>query len=610
MSRRELLIVSCLAVTLFLLAVFPASDLDFWWHLAVGRLHVEQHLFPKTDPFSHTAANLFWDDKEWLFGIVIFSVYKYFGVNGTILFKALLVSLTFLAVYFTSRRLTVSPLIAASLSLVSAFSSRLTFTERPWLFTTLFEAVFLLVIYKAKDGRHRLLWLLPCLMALWVNLHPAAIIGIVVIYAFLCEMLVDEIRKGTPEFLNHIARNPQERTLIAVALITPLTFLINPNTTFRYRSLYELVFKHKEFITSLQETKSASFAHDPCFYLLLALSVILFVYIGRKTVPSDLVLLLSTGYLAIQWQRNIPIFSVACIPLLSKGLQAVLFAGKRSRFGTWHQSKRAMLEWAAVAALALISVSVTRSGNFGLGFAATRFPEEATQYILANGLKGNLFNIYDWGGYHIFSMYPGYRVFIDGRGPDAYTPEIWQEYEQIRDGADDYEKLLEKHKVEIVFVSTSDRLQKLVTRLNGDPKWECVFLDRLAAVYVRSGSRNMRIANEYNWTKAALKNFNEGKYEVSLGYVNKLKILNPGDAEPWFNAGIISGSYVKQYDEAIADFEQAIKLDSSNVDAYLNLAQLYERKENKPKAIETLTQALKLAPSNEKIKLALEGLQK
>jgi hypothetical protein len=610
MKKREVVIVSCLAVVAFFLAVVPLSDFDFWWHLAVGRLHVEQHLFPKTDPFSHTAANLFWDDKEWLFGILIYQVYKFFGLNGAILFKALVVAATFPLVYFTSRRFTSSPAIAASLALLSALSSRIIFTERPWLFTSLMEALFLLIIYKAREKNPKLLWSLPVLMIAWVNLHPAAIIGILVIFAFVVESLVAEIRKGDGTLYRRLLNNSYRRNLLAVSVITPLAFLINPNTTFRYTSLYELIFRHTKFITSLEETMPAPFSQDPYFYVLLLLSAGLVLYRWKKTSASDLVLLLGTGYLAISWKRNIPIFSIACIPFLTSCFDGLLLARKKSAFRVWHETRRAAVDWGTVAVLLFVALLVSRSQYFSLGIASPRFPEAATQYVLANGLQGNLYNIYDWGGYHLFRMYPEHRVFIDGRGPDAYTPEIWQEYEEIRDGSADYDKILERNNVEIIFISTADDLQNLIARLSVNSRWGCVFRDGQSAIYVRAGSRNMNIANENNWKRAAAKSFNEGDYQAALGYIDNLKILNPNDIEPWFNAGIIYGRYLRNYDEAIANFRRVIELDSTNVDARVNLAALYQKTGDKAKAVSLLSVALKLSPGNETIRIALEALQK
>lgn len=62
-----------------------------------------------------------------------------------------------------------------------------------------------------------------------------------------------------------------------------------------------------------------------------------------------------------------------------------------------------------------------------------------------------------------------------------------------------------------------------------------------------------------------------------------------------------------KYDEAIGEFQKAIKLNPKNPDIYYNLGLLYETKNMKPEAKQMYTKALEL---NEKHKLAREHLDK
>ncbi len=44
-----------------------------------------------------------------------------------------------------------------------------------------------------------------------------------------------------------------------------------------------------------------------------------------------------------------------------------------------------------------------------------RYPSNAVEFIQKNRIPGNMFNLYNSGGYLIWSLYPDYKVFIDGR---------------------------------------------------------------------------------------------------------------------------------------------------------------------------------------------------
>ena len=53
-----------------------------------------------------------------------------------------------------------------------------------------------------------------------------------------------------------------------------------------------------------------------------------------------------------------------------------------------------------------------------------------------------------------------------------------------------------------------------------------------------------------------------------------------------------------QYDEALADYMQALKLDPACADAYIGRGHVYLRLKQSDKAIENYKQSLKLEPGN------------
>ena len=61
-----------------------------------------------------------------------------------------------------------------------------TWGVRPQVLSTVFLGAFylLLMTYKMDTARARLLWLLPVLTALWVNMHPSFVIGLALVGAF------------------------------------------------------------------------------------------------------------------------------------------------------------------------------------------------------------------------------------------------------------------------------------------------------------------------------------------------------------------------------------------------------------------------------------------
>ena len=83
------------AILLFVLLVVLANveikDYDLWLHLASGKVILETYMIPKVDVFSCTLAGHPWVNHEWLFQIIVQSVFQHFGVEGLVLIRLIFV---------------------------------------------------------------------------------------------------------------------------------------------------------------------------------------------------------------------------------------------------------------------------------------------------------------------------------------------------------------------------------------------------------------------------------------------------------------------------------------------------------------------------------------
>jgi tetratricopeptide (TPR) repeat protein len=98
-----------------------------------------------------------------------------------------------------------------------------------------------------------------------------------------------------------------------------------------------------------------------------------------------------------------------------------------------------------------------------------------------------------------------------------------------------------------------------------------------------------------------------GQYEAALqSYDNMLKV-SPKNAAALYNKGYIHLVYLKNYDEAINWFTQAIRSDGRYADAYYNRGLAYELKKNKTAARQDYENALRVNPQHQ---LAPKGLSR
>ena len=85
-------------------------------------------------------------------------------------------------------------------------------------------------------------------------------------------------------------------------------------------------------------------------------------------------------------------------------------------------------------------------------------------------------------------------------------------------------------------------------------------------------------------------------YDRAIADFNQAIKLDPSFAYPYHNRGLVY-SYKEDYDSAIADFNQAIKLDPSDAQAYHERGLAYSYKKDYDSAIADFNQAIKLDPS-------------
>ena len=88
----------------------------------------------------------------------------------------------------------------------------------------------------------------------------------------------------------------------------------------------------------------------------------------------------------------------------------------------------------------------------------------------------------------------------------------------------------------------------------------------------------------------------EGQYDVAIQDYNQSIKLNPTYAKPFNNRGV---AYEKQgnYDRALDDLNAAIKLDPNYADAFVNRAETYQKKGDYADAVKDFDEALRLKPT-------------
>jgi hypothetical protein len=499
-------------------AFFRLANYDIWWHLAAGRLIAAGGGIPRTDSFSFTAQGVEWIDHEWLFQLLMFGVHSSGGPTGLVLAKTALIVAAAAVVYRFVRRETGLPPAAAGLLLLPfVLAGRDRFIVRPELFTLLFSAVLLDALFRSRPRPATMgdLWWIPFIFAAWANLHGGMIVGLVLLGLILLGRLMPWIWRvgaagpGMPEL-----NLPSSATILILLAASAAAGLVNPflhrvyTVPFRLTSLVESgVFHNLEWIRPPWP--------DTWLYYLVLLAALLII--GMRLRRPDWISIFPLLFLmAISWQyvRNIALFAMLAPLLLLRvwgtGPAAARSRGERLTISQLLFGRGPLAAGAAGLFIVLGIFLLTAHYRFapGCGVDPRHVPQQAVDFIQREQPPGQLFNAYVFGGYVSWRLWPGTRIFIDGR--NEVFAELGREVGQAREDSRKWAALLEKYDIGYTLLEYNPRLEQttLVDAAGGAPRmvyrpstmnhfprsrWALVHWDDTAMVHVRRTAETARL---------------------------------------------------------------------------------------------------------------------
>lgn len=492
MNIRQLVTV-IVFFSIFVMSARISMDTDTWWHLRAGQWMVENREILQTDLFSFTRLGESWQYPGWLFEIPMYIIYDWFGPGGLNLLTALMVTLSYIFLWFTLRG---GVFLRTWIMILSAAISGVYWSARPHLITLLFTAIFMHILesgtWNPTQKNLRRLWLLPVLMVLWVNSHGGFAVGFILCAIYAFSQLVNWI--WTREIrlrLVQLSRKPallfqSDYWLFWVSLSLIIAASINPSGV----NILNYPFKTVSIVAlqeNIQEWQSPNFHElsvQPFIWMLLAL--LAGIGISKKRLAlSDFLLLSVFTYMAFLAGRNLALFALVSAPILARHTQAISrLVGKKINLHTEEKSSLGLL------AINLLLLFVLGYAGF-LKIAAiypdevnrTAFqkflPLEAIEEIRHKLPEGRLFNSYNWGGYIIWEL-PESPVFVDGR-TDLYNDEVISQWYLVYQAQPGWQEILDRWKVGWVLLEKEAPL----VRVLDEEGWKRLYVDELAVIYKR-----------------------------------------------------------------------------------------------------------------------------
>jgi tetratricopeptide (TPR) repeat protein len=351
--------------------------------------------------------------------VVFATVFRISGLDGLIIFKALIIGAAFLIIFRLMIRQGVNLLLAVAIVVPAVFISQFRFLLRPHVFMFLLSAAFFWMLSVGENHRNlKLLWLLP-LMLLWVNLHGSFFFGLVLVGCLLAEKMVvsayERFRK-----LDDAPKWPVFLALLSVLLFGCI--LLNPFGLDLLRWVVTFLTRiNVTRVIEIEEHAALSWGDHNLFWGLMLATALSFPLAFRRARLFHLLLFAAISFLAIEGVRFVALAALIQAPILGYNLQGVLNKVSVKRFRLTHRHQ-------AVAAIPLLvfggallfqhSFAEAKVNRFGLGVSDSRFPGAAVDFLGQLNVAGNIYNSFPIGGYMMWEL-PERKIFLDGRLLDA-----------------------------------------------------------------------------------------------------------------------------------------------------------------------------------------------
>lgn len=474
------------------------ADPDLWGRLSIATVLFQTGHFPRIDDFSYTANGAPWIDHEWLTGVVFYVALRAGHEAGLMLLKYALAASALLLVFALHRIVyRRSPAVACAtlLLLLPVYLPGFMPTLRAQTFSFAFFLAFVFLLEGIRLGRFRetnLAWLVPS-GVVWGNLHGGVAMGILLIGVYaLAELARGRARPA-------VWRGATAAALLgALSLVNPygpqyMDFLVRAWTLDRsgvneWLPLLDVGWNVLTALVSLATGLAGGLAIGGLWRAfrrrparacedLLAPSLALALLVGMTLSAQRIAIFLGFGIAAY-----LPVF-----------LEAARGGSVAQRIP---RPLRAALRWlpALICFVALagclrfaqampVLATIVPDETARVFPAALAYPVGAARYLASSPYEGKLMSSFRNGEFLYFTLYPKFRVAIDGRYEEVYTQDVLESamavYTFDRRQPKQAIVAAERAGADFIIYGSSMRNLEIMAK---SPRWRLIYHDGVFAV--------------------------------------------------------------------------------------------------------------------------------
>ncbi|HEU5350745.1 MAG TPA: hypothetical protein VFU55_04055 [Terracidiphilus sp.] len=301
------------------------GDPDIWWHLADARYFFTHHHVIFTDPYAFTVVGVRWINWEWLSEVPYWFSYQVFHLQGIYLVAWLVLGLNLVFFYWRGYWMTRHAGAAFWAACIGFTLTLANSGPRTIAVAYLALSAEMAILEAFERGHKRILWLLPPLFALWINLHGIWFIGLALLALYIgCGFL----RVNLGIFQQEPMDAADRKRFFAALAVTLAALFLNP---YGWRLLYnpvDMMLKQHLSISVISEWRPLNLSSPEGYVVTAAILLMLAANCirPRKWTLYEFVVVLLAFYAAIDHVRFSFLAAVLITPMLARDFQRAFTA--------------------------------------------------------------------------------------------------------------------------------------------------------------------------------------------------------------------------------------------------------------------------------------------
>lgn len=373
---------------------------DTLWHLKAGEYMVKHRTILTQDVFSWTMPGVHWYSHEWLWEIIFFAIYKYFGFAGLFWTNVIILALILLVSFFVVDNLPGRVLFV--ITAVVGWGIYGYFVARPHTLAALLFTVTLLIVRQDKLNTKQLIALF-LIFVLWANIHSSVVLGVFLVGLFAV--------------LEAVETKKYDEAIKSAAVVTAAS-LISPHHVGTYYFFFKLT-TAKLLTDNIAEWRSPNF-HDTLLLVTVLAWIVAFIISTRRE---------------RKLRNTLPVFLIGLAMILS-AIRNIVLVGLLFGIACQTKNKEKHEEkWLSVFAFVLVATFMLsiNINNLKPVDEKTMLNQEwakifkAIDFMQQHGYTDRILNDYDLGAYMIFR---DIKCSIDSRADMYYfaSPDYTKQY--------------------------------------------------------------------------------------------------------------------------------------------------------------------------------------